>query len=447
MNSFSSSSATTGRQRASRTFSLVPGAALLVLLTGLGLTAFAQAQPQAPSAAPAAMSEQMLDVGGRKLHAIRMGDEKAQATVVFESGFSMDLSAWRRVAPQLAPRAKVLIYSRAGYGQSEPSPAPVSLQQSGRDLSAVLKAAQLPPPYVLVGHSYGAFLIRDFASRHPEQIAGLVFVDPAHERYDQVLKPLDAARLAAEQAHLQQGAPERFRADERYIQSIMDAGKLPDAGGPLPDVPAVVLTSTRRYAKPEVLLHTPAGMAAWRQLHSDFFAQFSNGAHVLTPVSGHHIQFDEPHLVVAAVDQVIRLSQEQAQRRALEAARAKLGGDLQAAAAAADPQAAVDQAIRAPGLSEADVNNAGYAILGDGKQAPRAQLAALVLGANARLYPKSDNAADSHGEVLLKLGRRAEARAEFARALSLAEAAGRSPRVLDSYRKHLAEAAELAAKP
>lgn len=70
-----------------------------------------------------------------------------------------------------------------------------------------------------------------------------------------------------------------------------------------------------------------------------------------------------------------------------------------------------------------------------------------MLGANARLYPKSDNAADSHGEVLLKLGRRPEARAEFARALSLAEAAGRSPRVLDSYRKHLTEAAEPAAKP
>lgn len=408
-----------------------------LLLCGMSLAAFGQT--------PAAMNDQMLDVGGRKLHAIRMG--QGEATVVFESGFSMDLSAWRRVAPQLAPRAKVLVYSRAGYGQSEPSPAPVSLQQAGHDLSAVLKAAQLPPPYVLVGHSYGAFLIRDYASRHPEQVVGMVFVDPAHERYDQVLKPLDAARLAAEQAHLEKNAPERFRADLRYIQSIMDAGKLPEAGGPLPDVPTVLITSTRRYAKPEVLLHTPAGMAAWRRLHTDFFAQFSNGAHVLTPVSGHHIQFDEPQVVVSAIDQVIRLAQEKAQRSALEAARTKLASDLRAAAAAADPQSAVDKAIRAPGLTEADVNNAGYAILGDGTEAPRVQLAALVLGANARRYDKSDNAADSHGEVLLKLGRRAEARAEYRRALSLAEAAGRSARVVDGYRKHLAEAEDATGKP
>ncbi|MFY7863682.1 alpha/beta fold hydrolase [Roseateles sp.] len=411
------------------------GAAAL-LLSGLSLAAMAQA--------PSAPKEQLVDIGGRKLHAVQMG--QGEATVVFESGFSMDLSAWRRVAPQLTSRAKVLVYSRAGYGQSEPSPAPVSLQQSGRDLSALLQAAQLPPPYVLVGHSYGAFLIRDFASRHPEQIAGLVFVDPAHERYDQVLKPLDAQRLAAEQAQLEKGAPEKFRADLRYIQSIMDAGKLPaiDNKGTarLPDVPAVVLTSTKRYTKPEVLLHTPAGMAAWRQLHTEFFSQFSNGAHVLTPVSGHHIQFDEPQLVVAAVDQVIRLAQEQAQRRAIEAARAKLHQDLQAAASAADPQAPVDLAIRAPNLNEADVNNAGYAILGNGQVAPRVQMAAWVLRANARLYDKSDNAADSHGEVLMKLGRHAEAQAEFRRALSLGEAAGRSPRVLDSYRKHMAEAQE-----
>jgi tetratricopeptide (TPR) repeat protein len=317
-------------------------------------------------------------------------------------------------------------------------------------LSALLQAAQLPPPYVLVGHSYGAFLIRDFASRHPEQIAGLVFVDPAHERYDQVLKPLDAQRLAAEQTQLEKGAPEKFRADLRYIQSIMDAGKLPatdKTGASLPDVPAVVLTSTKRYAKPEVLLHTPAGMAAWRQLHTEFFSQFSNGAHVLTPISGHHIQFDEPHLVVGAVEQVVRLAQEQAQRRAIEAARAQLHQDLQAAASAANPQAAVDLAIRAPNLSEAEVNNAGYAILGNGQVAPRAQLAAWVLGANARLYDKSDNAADSHGEALMKLGRHAEAQAEFRRALSLGEAAGRSPRVLDSYRKHLAQALEARGKP
>ncbi|MCV2350954.1 alpha/beta fold hydrolase [Paucibacter sp. Y2R2-4] len=411
-----------------------------LLLSSLSVAALAQA--------PAAPNEEMVDIGGRKLHAIRMG--QGAATVVFESGFSMDLSAWRRVAPQLAPRAKVLVYSRAGYGQSDASPAPVSLQQSGRDLSALLLAAQLPPPYVLVGHSYGAFLIRDFASRHPEQIAGLVFVDPAHERYDQVLKPLDAPRLAAEQAQLEKGAPEKFRADLRYIQSIMDAGRLPaidKTTAQLPDVPAVVLTSTKRYAKPEVLLHTPAGMAAWRQLHTEFFSQFSNGAHVLTPVSGHHIQFDEPQLVVAAVDQVIRLAQEQAQRRAIEAARAKLSQDLQAAASATDPQAAVDLAIRAPGLSEAEVNNAGYAILGNGQVTPRVQLAAWVLSANARLYDKSDNAADSHGEVLMKLGRHTEARAEFSRALSLGEAAGRSPRVLDSYRKHLAQAQEAATKP
>ena len=323
------------------------------------------------------------------------------------------------------------------------SPTPVAgahtLQQSNQDLQALLTQSQLKPPYVLVGHSYGGWLIRDYAARHPEQIAGLVFVDAAPERLDQSLRPLDPARLAAETAQQENGAPERFKAAMRYANSIMAAGRMPDEA-PLPDVPAVVLTSTKTYAKPMAVLHTPAGMKIWRQLHSEFFAQFSQGAHVVTPNSGHFIQMDEPGLVIGAVDQVISMARERAKQRALEAAR----GQLQAAVLAAEPLraaeaeaavlAAAQRALREQGLTEADLNTAGYDFVQKRKQP---QLGVLLLRANALLHPESDNAADSHGEVLLQLGRMEAAREQFSRAIQLGEKNGRSPRVLESYRKNL----------
>lgn len=391
--------------------------------------------------------ERQVDIGGRKLHAISMGTGAGtgtgpgQATVVFEHGFSMDLSAWRLVAPELAQRAPVLLYSRAGHGQSDPLSGPPSLAQGSADLAALLKASQLSPPYVLVGHSYGGWSIRDFASRHPEQVAGLVFVEPAHEALDQRLQTLDAARLQAENAQQLNGAPARFRPWMQHVQQIAAAGRLPDVG-PLPDVPAVVLTSTKRYEQAPILLHTPAGMAVWRQLHSELFAQFRSGAHILSPYSGHLMPLEQPALVISAVDQVLGLARQQAQQRAAEAARQALRSAVAAAASEsaagrhAEAEAALQQALSASRVSESELNQAGYGLLQNGQTA----LALVVLGHNARQQPDSDNAADSHGEALLAAGRAAQAQAEFERAIALGESRQRSPRTLEGYRRHLERA-------
>jgi pimeloyl-ACP methyl ester carboxylesterase len=88
------------------------------------------------------------------------------------------------------------------------------------------------------------------------------------------------------------------------LQPLLDSGALP-LDGKVPDVPVVVLTSTRQADKPVFFVATAQALAAKRELHASFVRRFRHGAQVLTSKSGHDIQLEEPELVVAAVNEAI----------------------------------------------------------------------------------------------------------------------------------------------
>ena len=390
--------------------------------------------------AMAADFDGMVDADSGKLHVVQMGS--GPITVIFEAGFASDLTVWRRVAPDIAKRAQVLAYSRAGTGKSPARAQPQSIAQSTADLAALLARVNARPPYILVGHSYGGFLIRHFAAAYPAQVAGLVFVDPADEGLEAELKRIDAAAVLQDQRALMASMPPKWQGDLLAIQKILDQGKLPPMAA-LPDVPAVLLTSVRSRAGSDFFQETPVAVKLKRERHQAFFSQFGNGAHVVTSQSGHTIQMQEPELVIAAIDQVLSGASQAAKRQALQAARQALMVSLEKAAAqlkenqslAAETQVAA--AIGESRLGEAEINTLGFNVLTKGKQAA---LAELILKANAQTYPQSHNAADSYGEALLALQRKAEAARQFQRALELGRAAGASPKTLETYQQNLDKA-------
>jgi len=383
-------------------------------------------------------ADAMVKVGASQLHVVQGGS--GAFTVVFEAGFASDLSVWRKVMPEAARQARVLAYSRAGTGQSPARAVPQNLAQSAAEFEQMLAAAGAKPPYILVGHSYGGFLIRHFAAHHPAQVAGLVFVDPADEGLESALKRIDPARVLQDQRALAASMPPKWQGDLVVVQSILDAGRLP-AMPALPDVPTVLLTSVRARAQSDFFQETPAAVQLKRERHQAFFSQFSSGAHIVTPHSGHHIQLMEPQLVNAALSQVLasatmlserRVRQEarQALMRTLAQEAPKLNGD-------AGTPARLVQAIRAGNFSEAELNAIGFDVLTGNKQV---ELASLLFKYNSDTFPQSDNAADSYGEALLAARRPQEARLQFQRALALGTANGSSPRALAGYRDNLAKA-------
>src|SRR5579863_6176829 len=109
-----------------------------------------------------AMPGKLFDVGGYKIHIVCAGE--GNPTVILESGLGDSYLSWRKVQSQIAQFSRVCSYDRAGLGYSETSTRPRTSRVMAEELHALLQAAGIAPPYVLVGHSLGGFNVRVFAS-------------------------------------------------------------------------------------------------------------------------------------------------------------------------------------------------------------------------------------------------------------------------------------------
>jgi len=121
-------------------------------------------------------AERMVEVGGRKLHAIVYG--QGAPTVVLVSGTAgASQASWNPVIDPLAAEATVVTYDRAGVGRSEIGSLPTDARQSALDLRRLLDELKVPRSILLVGHSYGVMIVKLFASLFPDGLDGLVLMD------------------------------------------------------------------------------------------------------------------------------------------------------------------------------------------------------------------------------------------------------------------------------
>lgn len=146
-------------------------AALLAALATFAASARSADQPAAPG--------KLVDLGGNRLHINCTGS--GAPTVVIENGlgdFSFD---WILVQSQVSAFARICTYDRSGYAWSDPGPLPRTFAQINLELYDALAKLGERGPYILVGHSYGGPVVRNFALTYPTEVAGIVFVDAAFE--------------------------------------------------------------------------------------------------------------------------------------------------------------------------------------------------------------------------------------------------------------------------
>jgi pimeloyl-ACP methyl ester carboxylesterase len=129
---------------------------------------------------------------GRRLRTVVAGEGDGPL-VVFEAGMSAPAASWAHTQREISAHARTLSYDRAGYGGSDVDPHDRTLERIVDDLTALLDALGETAPVVLVGHSWGGPVLRLFADRHPERVAGLVFVDAT---VVEVLPPRSARLIA-----------------------------------------------------------------------------------------------------------------------------------------------------------------------------------------------------------------------------------------------------------
>lgn len=118
----------------------------------------------------------LVALGGRRLHVHALGD--GLPAVVFESGLAASSLNWRGVQEEVSRFTTAYTYDRAGYGWSDPARGPATAEAACADLHALLRALPVEAPTVLVGHSFGSYVLQLFACRHPGAVAGMVLVDP-----------------------------------------------------------------------------------------------------------------------------------------------------------------------------------------------------------------------------------------------------------------------------
>lgn len=137
-------------------------------------------------------------------------------TVVLEAGWGDVSIEWRAVQPEIAKFGRVCSYDRAGYGGSDPGPMPRTSLQIATELHALLRNAGEPPPYVLVGHSFGGYNVRVFNGLYPKEVAGMVLADATQEDQYELLPKAWNAISAAQLKHCERLA--------RYSFFVVDLG-------------------------------------------------------------------------------------------------------------------------------------------------------------------------------------------------------------------------------
>lgn len=136
----------------------------------------AQATGVAPSSTASRTLDRVVNIGGDRTLYVRCSGSGAP-TVVLEGGDGDTSDSYGFAEARIANVTRTCVYDRANLGRSGPDPGPRGLRELVRDLERLLQIADIPGPYVLVGTSGGGFITAGYAVTHPDEVAGLVFVD------------------------------------------------------------------------------------------------------------------------------------------------------------------------------------------------------------------------------------------------------------------------------
>jgi len=270
---------------------------------------------------------QLVDVGGYRLHINCTGT--GNPTVIIEAGLENWSTLWAAyVQPEVAKTTRVCTYDRAGMGWSEAGSMPRDAAQLSKELHTLLQEADIPGPYVMVGHSLGGLVVRVFVADYSSEVAGVVLIDSMNPKqllsqsqevlsqsesksqpfsFKAMLARFGIARLLVKLPGIAPSLgpdleayyplyirPQSFQTTANESQGMPAAGAQASAVKTFGDLPLIVLTAKLN------------DLPGWMEWQSELLQLSSNSQQMFAENSGHNIQVDEPQAAVAAIIQMVQ---------------------------------------------------------------------------------------------------------------------------------------------
>jgi pimeloyl-ACP methyl ester carboxylesterase len=269
---------------------------------------------------------QMVDVGGYRLHINCTGT--GSPTVVIDAGLGDWSTMWGFVQPGVAKTTRVCTYDRAGMGWSEAGPLPRDAQHLANELHTLLHNANIPGPYVMVGHSMGGLPIRVFVHDYSSEVAGVVLIESmspkqftqssvdAQSQSESLSRPFSFPAMLARFGIVRLVArplgliPDMLPGEKTYfalfvrpqnIQAFTDESKGMPASGvqaaaikSFGDLPLIVLTARLDNNPPN-----------WQMWQTELLQLSSNSQQLFAEKSGHNIEIEQPDAAVAAIVKMV----------------------------------------------------------------------------------------------------------------------------------------------
>lgn len=289
---------------------------------------------------------QMVDIDGFRLHMHVEGD--GTPTVILEAGSGGIGLSWELIRPAIAKVTRVVTYDRAGLGWSQASPSPRDTVTMATELHMMLTRANIAPPYILVGHSLGGGVSRQFAAKYPNEVTGLVMVDSSHEQQMShfpeaivktinlmkgmftviklisklgifALKPSliqigDNAKLSSDLVAQMQGV---MACSDSHVEAMIAESESAYAGKTQPvatlgDIPLIVISHGQidANAVPPSLGQQVRDEyeSAWQKLQAEISSLSTRSRHIVAERSGHNVIFDQPEIVIESILEMVHNS-------------------------------------------------------------------------------------------------------------------------------------------
>lgn len=223
------------------------------------------------------------------------------AVVIFEAGFGQQADTWEPLNKYLPPDYQVVTYTRPNLMRAEQTPTTID-----DDVAYLLsRMAAFPNQKVfLVGHSYGGLIVTEAARLVPEQVAGVILLEPTVRWQRNVFKSADAQRIAEDDALMKRYLPASLNAQFHVLMQQLDAPDIARYTLP-PALPVVIFTSTKRPSEPLFFEETHTGKQLWLALHLALIADSVNAVQIRSSKFGHEPHREQPEWVAQTIMSMI----------------------------------------------------------------------------------------------------------------------------------------------